>query len=90
MKKNQRNKAKDYLKMKKCRYCKATDNLTIDHKVPLIRGGKNELKNLQCPCRRCNGCKSDLTDKEMRGLWRWFLQIQKDRAERGARIYYLF
>ena len=90
MKEYKRNKAKEYLKMKRCKYCKATKNLTIDHKVPLILGGKDEFKNLQCLCKRCNGLKSDMPDKQIRSTWRWFLDIQKNREEKGAKPYRLF
>lgn len=34
--------------------------LTVDHKVPLAKGGKNGLYNLQVCCNECNrskGCK---------------------------------
>lgn len=90
MKENRRNQAKEFLKMKKCKYCKATENLTIDHKVPLIQGGRDDLKNLQCLCKRCNGLKGGLSDRQVRRIWRWFLDIQKNRAERGAKVYNLF
>lgn len=39
-----------------CRSCKATTMLTVDHIVPVIAGGGNELSNLQTLCRSCN-CK---------------------------------
>lgn len=73
--------------MNKCKYCKARTNLTIDHKIPKIKGGSNALPNLQCLCRRCNSIKSGMTDRQVRSLFRWFLSIQKTRAEMGARLY---
>ena len=46
-----------------CVYCgtKGTiDNpLEIDHIIPVIQGGKNEINNLVCACRNCNRGKSD-------------------------------
>ena len=36
----------------------------IDHKVPLIRGGKHELSNLCCACQSCNCRKSSKTPEE--------------------------
>ena len=47
------------INMKKCRYCHSTENLTLDHKIPIIKGGSNEKKNLQCLCSRCNSIKND-------------------------------
>ncbi len=41
----------------KCRQCGAEKNLTIDHIVPLAKGGTNELNNLQILCRSCNSKK---------------------------------
>jgi len=44
----------------RCRYCgqraKLRD-LTVDHVVPLARGGSNSLTNLALSCRSCNGAK---------------------------------
>lgn len=37
---------------------------TIDHKVPLSRGGSWKRFNLTCACRRCNGEKADMTVEE--------------------------
>jgi 5-methylcytosine-specific restriction endonuclease McrA len=46
-----------------CTYCgtPATEGnpLTIDHIVPLSRGGTNQLSNLTVACARCNRAKSD-------------------------------
>jgi 5-methylcytosine-specific restriction endonuclease McrA len=32
--------------------------LTVDHVIPLSRGGTSELSNLRVLCRRCNGWKA--------------------------------
>ena len=44
-----------------CRYpaCNETRDLTIDHVVPLSRGGTDDLANLQFLCRGHNSSKSD-------------------------------
>jgi len=87
---NTRHRIKTELKMKRCKYCKDTENLTIDHKVPISQGGKNEFKNLQCLCKRCNILKSGLSDRQVRNLWKWFLAIQKSRIEHKKNPYQLF
>jgi hypothetical protein len=38
----------------KCECCGATENLEIDHIIPVSKGGKSVLENLQVLCRRCN------------------------------------
>ena len=44
--------------MKKiCNRCGNISDLTIDHIVPLSKGGTNETSNLQILCRRCNASK---------------------------------
>lgn len=47
-----------------CLYCGSTEEITIEHKVPLIRGGTNELGNLAPACRPCNTKKGTQTDSE--------------------------
>lgn len=42
-----------------CERCGATDNLTVDHRIPLSRGGKDDPSNLACLCGSCNSSKSD-------------------------------
>jgi 5-methylcytosine-specific restriction enzyme A len=41
-----------------CAECGSTHDLTVDHIVPLARGGRSEMSNLQTLCRPCNGSKS--------------------------------
>jgi 5-methylcytosine-specific restriction endonuclease McrA len=38
--------------------------LTIDHKVPISRGGTNDRKNLCCSCEEHNFDKKDRTAEE--------------------------
>ena len=44
-----------------CLRCGETDRLEIDHVVPLARGGRNELGNMQILCRLCNASKGAKT-----------------------------
>ena len=37
-----------------CINCKVKDNLTIDHIIPLSKGGTNNINNLQILCKTCN------------------------------------
>lgn len=38
-------------------WCRSTEDLTVDHIVPVVRGGRSEVDNLQTLCRRCNSRK---------------------------------
>lgn len=62
---------------KKCGYCHSKENLTYDHKIPLIKGGTNELKNIQVLCADCNIHKSDLTHGQVKRLFSWFKKIEQ-------------
>jgi 5-methylcytosine-specific restriction endonuclease McrA len=42
-----------------------TENVSIDHILPLIRGGKNELSNLQLTTKEANQAKHTLTQEEL-------------------------
>lgn len=41
----------------RCLCCGSTRKLTIDHVIPLARGGRNVLENLQLLCKSCNSRK---------------------------------
>lgn len=47
-----------------CAYCGGRENLTVDHLVPRIRGGRDAADNLILACRSCNSSKGskDLLD----------------------------
>lgn len=43
----------------RCVYCGSGNDLTIDHKKPLGRGGKNTMANMVTACESCNQVKAD-------------------------------
>lgn len=43
-----------------CQICGQEGN-TVDHIVPLSKGGTDNLDNLQCACKRCNYSKGGLS-----------------------------
>jgi 5-methylcytosine-specific restriction endonuclease McrA len=50
-----------------CYYCRKSFDaagLTMDHVVPLSRGGKSEKNNLVCCCKECNNKKKHLLPME--------------------------
>ncbi len=52
-----------------CKGCGQTANethLTIDHIIPLARGGTNDISNLQTLCFTCNQQKTDNIDPRFR------------------------
>ena len=51
----------------RCYYCNillTSSNRTIDHKIPLTRGGSNTADNKVLCCKACNKQKSDFTPEE--------------------------
>lgn len=48
----------------KCFNCDSPDDLTLDHHVPLIKGGILELSNTVLLCRSCNGLKADISPQK--------------------------
>lgn len=51
----------------KCHYCGESfkpDELTMDHLIPLIRGGRSEKANLVPSCKECNNKKKNLLPME--------------------------
>lgn len=68
----------DRLQKGQCHYCGqfvGRENLTMDHVVPLIRGGKSRKGNIVAACKECNNRKKYLLPLE----WEEFL---KNLAER--------
>ena len=41
------------------------DNFTIDHIIPLSKGGTNQYENLQCTCKTCNQLKQDILPEDL-------------------------
>ena len=53
----------------KCYYCEknfSKETLTMDHVVPLVRGGKSIKNNVVVACRKCNSEKRHKTLVEIR------------------------
>ena len=47
---------------KECRYCKNTEDLVLDHVIPIFDGGTNMKENCQTLCRVCNLWKVENVD----------------------------
>lgn len=46
--------------LEKCAWCFSVQDLTIDHILPIAKGGKSTPENTQILCRKCNNEKADL------------------------------
>ena len=58
-----------YYSTDKCYYCgKEVKPFTVDkqieHKIPISKGGTNNIKNLVISCKACNSAKKDKTEAE--------------------------
>lgn len=82
MKSYKKQEIKKELKMKRCAYCFSEENLTIDHKHPIILGGTDDKKNLQCLCKRCNQMKSGLPHGTLMKLFEWYETTKTEKADR--------
>jgi 5-methylcytosine-specific restriction endonuclease McrA len=40
-----------------CFYCQATEKITIDHIIPIYKGGRHSIGNLVSACKSCNSSK---------------------------------
>lgn len=52
----------------KCYYCDCCEGLTIEHRIPICRGGTNYPSNIVPACRSCNSKKGKKTEKEFKKL----------------------
>lgn len=50
----------------RCAYCNKAGKMTIDHVMPLSRGGRHSISNLVPACKACNKNKANLTVSEWR------------------------
>jgi len=48
-----------------CQYCGSLKELTIDHVVPVSRGGKSTFENCVTACKQCNNKKSNKLPSEV-------------------------
>lgn len=48
----------------KCGYCKSTKDLTLDHIIPVSKGGQNDFDNVVVACNDCNSKKGNKSIKE--------------------------
>jgi 5-methylcytosine-specific restriction endonuclease McrA len=56
-----------------CIGCGTKDNITIDHIIPIARGGSHSIGNLQPLCLKCNSSKNDRTMIE----WKYHNKIKR-------------
>lgn len=49
-----------------CVYCGSAEDITIDHVVPRVAGGRSHADNLATACRSCNSSKGGRTPQEWR------------------------
>ena len=54
------------LRSRPCVLCNSTDNVEADHIVPIARGGRHSIGNLQPLCRKCNRAKASMLWAEFR------------------------
>ena len=59
-----------------CSNCGVKEDLTIDHIIPLARGGRHSIGNLRTLCRPCNSKKHIRTIME----WRLNKTVKKEKA----------
>lgn len=52
-------------KSKKCAWCGSTENLILDHIIPVMCGGDNERSNAQTLCQPCNVWKMAYVDRPL-------------------------
>jgi 5-methylcytosine-specific restriction endonuclease McrA len=61
-----------------CIACGTTERVTIDHIIPIARGGTHSIGNLQSLCLKCNSSKNHRTMSE------WKFQVLLKRNQDGA------
>jgi 5-methylcytosine-specific restriction endonuclease McrA len=63
-----------------CQVCGATDDLQLEHMVPVSQGGTHYLENLTTMCRACNMSKWVKGPHDFAIFLRWFLDRRAEMA----------
>jgi 5-methylcytosine-specific restriction endonuclease McrA len=86
----------------RCWYCdvkvgRSGQPMHRDHRIPVSRGGTDDLDNLVIACAKCNLSKSTMTDKEffwfngldpyIRHRWQWFQGLTPEEKRLYASLY---
>lgn len=58
-----------------CSFCGTIEKITADHIIPIARGGRHSIGNLQALCLSCNASKNDRTITE----WKLFKEKSSGR-----------
>ncbi len=75
---------------KRCYYCGhrlSRKNKTIDHVIPLSKGGADKKHNQVLACRTCNEEKGCLLPDEFRAILAYRLALQ--RGKRATSVFYV-
>jgi 5-methylcytosine-specific restriction endonuclease McrA len=67
------NKEIEFLQNSPCFYCGSKERITIDHIIPLARGGRHSIGNFVSACHSCN------SKKHARFIMEW--RLNKPRAD---------
>jgi hypothetical protein len=54
----------------KCHYCGWCQFLTVDHRIPVSRGGTDDESNLVTACEDCNRSKGNMSEEDFKAAWR--------------------
>jgi hypothetical protein len=74
---------KEHERKNACIYCGSTEKLTLEHILPLSRGGPNTADNAIFVCKKCNSSKGS------KRLYEWFGYVRRDEIPSIAEGKYL-
>ena len=60
-----------------CFICGSTENITADHIIPIAKGGRHSIGNLQALCKSCNSSKG----KKLMSEWKIYLNMYNNDME---------
>jgi hypothetical protein len=67
-------------------YCRKLCKLTVEHNLPVSRGGSSYIENISGSCRRCNCAKRDKTWEEyLLSLWEVYLNQKPPRHKKAKK-----